>query len=41
MNYTATIHELIFAERFGGSQYTRFNEDQLEGNLYFKLGYST
>ena len=33
MNLTETIHDCIFARRFGGSVYTRFNQDQLEGKI--------
>ena len=35
MSLIEIIKNDIFAERFGGSLYTRFNQGQLEGLTYF------
>ena len=31
MSFVETIKNDIFAERFGGSHYTRFNQGQIDG----------
>ena len=35
MSFIETVQQEMFAERFGGSLYTRFNQEQLEGNIDF------
>ena len=38
MLFDETVKSHIFAERFGGSLYTRFNQGQLQGEI-LKTGY--